>query len=36
MQDYQSFLQSKQHTSGDFGFKANFIPDMAFDFHLLK
>lgn len=30
--DYQSFLESKRHTIGNFGFKANFIPDCAFDF----
>lgn len=30
--DYYQFLQSKQHTSNDFGFKPSFIPDIAFDF----
>lgn len=30
--DYQSFLEKKKHTLGDFGFDANYIPDMAFDF----
>ena len=30
--NYEEFLQSKRHSIGDFGFKANFIPDCAFDF----
>lgn len=30
--DYTSFLESKRHSIGNFGFKANFIPDCAFDF----
>ena len=30
--EYNEFLKRKQHLSGEFGFKANFIPDMAFDF----
>ncbi len=30
--NYQQFLQKKQHSSDDFGFKANYIPDIAFDF----
>lgn len=29
---YLEFLEKKRHTIGEFGFKANFIPDMAFDF----
>ena len=29
---YYEFLQSKQHTTNNFGFKANYIPDIAFDF----
>ena len=32
MKDYEKFLESKRHTIGDFGFKANYIPDIAFDF----
>lgn len=30
--NYEQFLQSKRHSIGNFGFKANYIPDMAFDF----
>lgn len=30
--NYQEFLQNKQHSSEDFGFEANYIPEMAFDF----
>lgn len=30
--DYNEFLQQKKHLIGDFGFKANYVPDMAFDF----
>lgn len=30
--DYLEFLENKKHSIGDFGFKANYIPDMAFDF----
>lgn len=29
---YKEFLQSKKHLIGSFGFEANYIPDMAFDF----
>jgi SNF2 family DNA or RNA helicase len=29
---YEDFLQSKRHSIGEFGFEANFIPDIAFDF----
>ena len=29
---YQEFLESKKHLSGNFGFKANYIPKSAFDF----
>lgn len=29
---YEDFLESKKHTIGNFGFEANFIPDIAFDF----
>ena len=32
MNDYLKFLQQKRHTIGNFGFDANFIPDIAFDF----
>lgn len=30
--DYQEFINSKRHTSGNFGFEPVFIPDSAFDF----
>lgn len=30
--EYREFIESKRHTIGDGGFKANYIPDMAFDF----
>ena len=30
--NYNQFLQQKRHSIGDFGFKSNYIPDMAFDF----
>ena len=30
--EYNEFLQQKKHILGNFGFKANYIPDMAFDF----
>ena len=30
--NYEQFLEKKRHSIGDFGFKANYIPDMAFDF----
>lgn len=29
---YQEFIQNKKHLTGNFGFKANYIPDCAFDF----
>jgi len=32
MNDYQRFLEQKKHSIGNFGFKANYIPEMAFDF----
>jgi len=32
MTDYEKFLESKRHSIGNFGFKANYIPDIAFDF----
>ena len=30
--DYEKFIKSKKHLLGDFGFEANYIPDIAFDF----
>ena len=30
--DYKQFLENKKHTLGEFGFKPNYIPDIAFDF----
>ena len=30
--NYEEFLESKKHSIGDFGFQANYIPDIAFDF----
>jgi hypothetical protein len=30
--EYLIFLESKKHSLGNFGFDANFIPDIAFDF----
>jgi SNF2 family DNA or RNA helicase len=30
--EYEKFLESKRHSIGNFGFKANYIPEMAFDF----
>lgn len=32
MNDYQKFIENKKHSIGNFGFKANYIPDIAFDF----
>lgn len=29
---YKEFLESKKHLLGNYGFKCNYIPDMAFDF----
>lgn len=29
---YEQLIMSKTHTTGDFGFKANFYPNIAFDF----
>src|SRR5690606_20284046 len=29
---YEEFLQQKRHSIGNFGFKANYIPNCAFDF----
>jgi len=30
--DYKEFLQQKQHSSVDYGIKAEFLPDSMFDF----
>jgi len=30
--EYSEFLKTKTHLAGEFGFHANYIPDMAFDF----
>ena len=30
--EYNEFLKNKKHSTGNFGFESNFIPDMAFDF----
>ncbi len=30
--NYQTFLETKRHTIGDFGFEPNYLPDIAFDF----
>ena len=32
MTDYEKFLESKRHSIGNFGFKVNYIPEIAFDF----
>lgn len=32
MTDYELFLENKKHSIGNFGFEANYIPDIAFDF----
>ena len=32
MSDYKKFLETKKHLLGSFGFEANYVPDMAFDF----
>jgi hypothetical protein len=36
--DYKEFLENKKHSIGDFGFEANYIPDIAFDFqkHIIE
>jgi len=36
--EYLEFLEKKRHSIGDFGFKANYIPDIAFDFqrHIIE
>ena len=30
--NYEEFVRSKRHTTGNFGFEANWMPDCAFDF----
>lgn len=30
--DYNQFIQNKKHSIGNFGFEANYIPEIAFDF----
>jgi hypothetical protein len=30
--NYEDFIKNKQHSIGNFGFEANYIPDIAFDF----
>jgi len=30
--DYKEFIENKKHSIGNFGFEANYIPDIAFDF----
>jgi len=32
MTDYQKFLEQKKHTLNEYGFNANYYPDIAFDF----
>ena len=32
MMDYQEFIRSKKHSSGEFGFEPEWMPDCAFDF----
>lgn len=32
MKEYLQFLENKKHSIGNFGFEANYIPEMAFDF----
>jgi len=32
MTEYHKFLETKRHSIGNFGFEANFIPNIAFDF----
>lgn len=38
MTDYEKFIESKKHTSGNFGFNAVWFPEMAFDFqkHIIE
>ena len=30
--NYEDFIKNKKHSIGNFGFEANYIPDIAFDF----
>ncbi len=32
MNKYKEFLETKRHSIGNYGFEANYIPDIAFDF----
>jgi len=32
LSDYEKFLEKKKHSIGNFGFEANYIPEIAFDF----
>jgi hypothetical protein len=32
MKEYLEFIEKKRHSIGNFGFEANYIPDIAFDF----
>jgi hypothetical protein len=36
--EYQTFIQSKKHLIGEFGFEPNYFPDIAFDFqkHIIE
>lgn len=36
--DYEKFLEAKRHSIGNFGFKPNYFPDIAFDFqkHIIE
>ena len=36
--NYSEFVQNKKHSIGNFGFEANYIPEMAFDFqrHIIE
>ena len=36
--DYENFIQNKRHSTGQFGFDAVYMPDMAFDFqqHIIE
>jgi hypothetical protein len=38
MNEYEQFLENKKHMIGNFGFEANYIPEMAFDFqrHIIE
>jgi superfamily II DNA or RNA helicase len=38
MNDYYEFLEKKRHSIGEFGFKPNYIPNIAFDFqkHIIE